>query len=1043
MQAEIISQRLGAACSLADRKALAQLATELGFHEPEKTATNLCELAACLGSTDLVAATLQSALAAADTDGALNLLERLVGTVGCEALRPLLAEPLRRQQLLTILGGSPFLAGILCRDPQFLHQLFAEQEIDSRWGQAQMEAALTASLPEVPDYDDLLRVLRQFKQRAILRIGARDLCGLAPLEEITNDLSNLAAAALEVAVRVCRPLLDQAHGAPREDDGTPARFVVMGMGKFGARELNFSSDIDLIYFYSTSHGRTEGRLRADGSHGEGLSLHAYFVKLGEMVSKAIGLATGDGFVFRVDMRLRPEGNSGDLAISLQGAEDYYESWGRSWERAAMIKARPVAGDLDLGEELLQRLKPFVYRRYLDFAMVEDIKVMKQKIDASLTKELESDRNLKLGRGGIREIEFFIQALQLINGGKQPQLQERNSLVVLQQMGETALISAQEQATLAAALRFLRTVEHRIQIVHERQTHHLPQKPQELLQLARRSGFSTYESFRQQLDHHRDAVHQIYHDLFFTPGEELEREGSPELAILFDPAAAPQQIEDFFASRSFANPKAAAEILFYLRGQATNRLTERGQRVLDRLGPLLMAEVMRSAAPEKALLNLERFLQALHARSSFFALLAENRGVVRLLVELFSSSQLLSRIFIQHPEILDAMVAKSYTVQLKTREEMYQELATLLARDEDYGQKLETLRRYRNEQFLRIALNDLNGKMSLDDSSAQLSCLAEAVLEHAWQLARAELLPRYGLPRNDQGEESDFAIVGMGKLGGHELNYHSDLDIIFIYDGDGHTDHPHRSVPNQEYFPRLAQRIISALTLATREGYAYKIDTQLRPSGNQGPLVTSLKAFVTYHQENAQPWERQAMIKARTVVGPRVFRERLDQLIAELTYERPVPPNLAAEMVRLRGRMEREIARESSDRVNIKTGYGGMVDVEFIAQYLQLCHGGDAPVLRSANTQEALVRLKRQGLLPADQARQLADGYAFLRRTDNRLRLLHDQSVQDLGSDSPDVVTLARSLGIEASGDGAAPLFLQRYREVTRAIRDLFDLIINS
>lgn len=1043
------------ACQAGDRVTLADLASEMGFSEPQKTAINLCELAQVLPSPELVDKIARDALHSAEPDNALNYLERLFGTVEKALLLEVLQDDQRRLQLLTVLGGSMFLATLLCRHRAYFPPLFVEKGIEKSWTLEQMAEELAREIPVDTDFDTLQKRLRIFKGHQILRIGARDLCKLAELEEVTAELSNLASSTLDCAVKVCRHSLDREFGPARvlegPQEGEIARYVVLGMGKFGGCELNFSSDIDLIYVYSTTRGMTDGVEGADGTLRNQISLHQYFLKLSDLITKAIGQATADGFIFRVDLRLRPEGNNGEMAISLQAAEDYYESWGRGWERAAMIKARPVAGDLCLGQELLDRLKPFVYRRYLDYAMVDDIKGMKQKIDAGLTRAQESERNIKLGRGGIREIEFFAQALQLINGGKNPSLQQKNLLITLQELNNSALITNIEHNILSNAYRFLRTVEHRIMIVAERQTHDLPEKPSELLALARRTGFPSLEEFQEALENHRQGVQKIYHSLFFEAEQELAQQGDPELAILFDPTAHPDYVKDFLESRGFQNPDSAYETLQFFMGRTPHqRLTERGQRFLDKLAPLLMQEVMKCRAPEMALLNLERFIQALKARTSFFALLAENQQTVHVLVELFSSSQFLSRIFIQHPEILDAMVSRSYAVHLKTRDRMAEELAVQLDNTDDYGQQLECLRRYRNEEFLRIALNDLNGKMPLEESAVQLTCLSEVILDASCGLARRELEPRFGLPQAHNGSDAEFAVIGMGKMGGHELNYHSDLDIIFIYEGEGetrpseHTDKERfRSLSNKEYFGKLAQRIISALTLMTREGYAYQIDTQLRPSGNQGPLVTSLKAFELYHQETAQPWERMALTKARVVVATEAMHSRLQACIEQLTFDPPPPADLTFEMRRLRERMEKEIAKEDSHRFNIKTGHGGMVDVEFIVQYLQLNHGQKLDEIRSANTQEALRQLRRKGLLEPEAAKTLREGYGFLRMLDNRLRLLHDQSIQELTDDTNDLAKLARCFEFTADAKNPAQAFLEYYRDITGRIRRLFDTILQT
>ncbi len=914
-----------------------------------------------------------------------------------------------------------------------------------------MLAELQRLVPDDADFATLQQGLRRYKCREMLRIGSRDLCGLADLVAVTAELSALAAAALQQAYVVCDRQLRSEHGAPllAAESGTPGReaeFTVFGMGKFGGVELNFSSDIDLIYFYTSERGETAGITDPLGQPKNRIPLHNYFCKLAELVTRAVGQATEDGFVFRVDLRLRPEGNSGEMANSLRGAEVYYESWGQSWERAAMLKARPVAGSRALGEQLLKNLEPFIYRRFLDYAMIEDIKVMKQKIDRSLTREREGELNLKLGQGGIREIEFFIQAMQLIYAGKNPALREKNSLKALALLHREGLVKQDEYRTLREAYIFLRTVEHRIQVVQERQTHNLPTRTEELRALARRCGFPGAEAFRLELDRHRQGVAAIYHDLFYTSEEERHEQVRPEILFLLDPNADPDLAKDILEERGFRNPDAAFESLQLLRGAPHSFLTQRARRHLERIAPLLLQEVVDAPEPDMALLNLERFLGALRARATFFALLAENKGIIQVLVSLFGTSQFLSRIFIQHPEILDSLVSRSYAAPFKDRATMARDLAELLKSAADYEQKLDVLRRFRNEEFLRIAMGDIHGHTPQGQGTLQLSCLAEVCLEQAVAIAREELLPRFGLPVSKaSGEEAQFAIVGMGKLGGRELNYHSDLDIIFIYEGDGETRpapgcdaERFREQTNPEYFSRLAQRTISVLTLMTREGTVYQIDTRLRPSGNQGPLVTSLAAFERYHEASAQLWERQALTKARSVVGPDALAGRIDRLIGCCVYQRPLPAGLKEEIYRLRGRMEAEIAREGEEHYNIKTGRGGMVDVEFVVQYLQLLHGGTHPALRTTNTLQALQRLQEEGLLSQATYTALEGGYKFLRRVENRLRLVHDQSINELSGDRTYLLRLARRLGYPDRPRHPADVFLEDYHRTTEEIRRVFE-----
>ncbi len=1042
------------ALSRGDEAALADLVRAAGFGEGPKTATNLVLLHTVFGETQTVLSLATTALSTADPDQALNNLERLSGVVKRDVLIEVLQRDGNAPRLLTILGASAFLSGILCRKASFFEHLFCDGQFDATKDEQQMHGELRHLIADDADFPSLKHGLRLYKAQEMLRIGGRDLCGLASLEEVTAELSFLAAASLQRAYEVCSRQLQGEYGAPQEDteEGKkPAEveFTIFGMGKFGGCELNFSSDIDLIYFYGTDRGQTAGIPDPTQGFRNRISLHQYFVRLSELITRAIGQATEDGFVFRVDLRLRPEGNSGEMANSLAAAETYYESWGQSWERSAMLKARPVAGSKPLGERLLQRLEPFVYRRHLDYAMIEDIKIMKQKIDRSLTRDKEGELNLKLGKGGIREIEFFIQALQLINAGKKPLLRQRNSLKALDVLCHAKLINPLERDNLKDAYRFLRTVEHRIQVVLEQQTHNLPTRANEQKALARRCGFAGLANFHTELKRHRDHVSAIFRDLFYTSEDELPSRVNPEVAYLLDAGADRDRCLDILEEKGFKPPEGAFESLLVMREGGGGYLTERARRQLDRIAPLLLQEVLGSPDPAMALGNLEKFLAACRrARGTFYALLAENPEIIKVLISLFATSQFLSRSFIQHPEVLDALVSRAYAQQTKTPEALYEELAELLENAAHYEDKLDTLRRFRKEEFLRIALNDIYGNTPQGQTTLQLSHVADVCLQHSLAIARQELIPRHGLPycaEGDDAHEAAFAIIGLGKLGSMELNYHSDLDIIFIYEGEGATravdgTDPQRfkSLTNQQYFARLAQRTISVLTLMTREGNLYEIDTRLRPSGNQGPLVTSLPAYKTYHEDTAAPWERQALIKARVVAGSPELAASYDSLTAMIVYERPLPENLSAEIYRLRQRMEKEIGQETDQHLNIKTGRGGMVDVEFLAQYLQLCNGRNNPALRCRNTIDALHALHSGGLLSDDDYENLVSGYKFLRRLENKLRLVHDQSVNELSSEPVYLTKLARHLGYSGQTGQPANLFLKDYARVTQSIREIFD-----
>ena len=987
-----------------------------------------------------------NALKTPSPDQALNSFERLAGVLSPEKLSELAERKKRLAQCVLLCGSSPFLVNLMYKSPEILCWLFLENGIDLSRSAEDMQEAVQGTVDDATDFISLQKALRCFKRREIVRIAARDLNGLAQLEEVMRELADLASSTLQVAYQVCRRCLIREHGVPQvveEAVVREAEMVVIGMGKLGGRELNFSSDIDIIYFYESDKGETAGVERGHGEKKGVISLHAFFNKLGEMVSKALSQVTEDGFVFRVDVGLRPEGKSGDMAVSLRSAEVYYESWGQSWERTAMLKARPVAGSLALGEQLLKTLQPFIYRKYLDYNLIEDMKQMKQKIDASLVRSREGETNLKLGRGGIREIEFFIQALQLVYAGKNPKLRERNSLLALDTLLAANLLGDDDHRRLRDAYRFLRSVEHRIQVVQERQTHNLPTRDEELLALSRRSGYlraNGVERFSEVLEVHRSHVSFIYGTLFHTGDEKLEQEIHPQALFFLDPKADSDLVKDMLAERHFEDVERAYDNLLSLRrGPIKANLTERSRRILEKITPLLIQELFESTDPDLALTNLERFMTVIATRSSYYALLAENRQTIKLLVSLFGMSEFLSKILIGHPELLDSLVARSGPSVIKTKETMQEELDALLEQSDYFEDHLDILRRYRNEEFLRIGLNDIHGRLLQGEVTSQLSLLGEVCLAAAFKVAVAEL-KRFGKPTCEyEGNkvEAHLSIIAMGKLGGGELNYHSDLDIIFVYDHQGYTD-GEKQVSNHEYFAKLAQKIISILTMQTREGYVYKIDTRLRPSGNAGPLVTSLDSFLEYHRKESQIWERQALTKARVVLGDEKLSGQLHDIIRNTLYGATIDDEGRQEIHRLRMRMENELARETENRFNIKTGRGGMVDVEFAVQYLQLKEGCHIPELRTTSTVVALKEISTLGLLPEGSAQTLLAGYKFLRKLENRLRIIHDYSANDLSGTKLYLNKLARRMGYDPKLKNPGAVLISDYEEMTGKIREVFD-----
>jgi glutamate-ammonia-ligase adenylyltransferase len=960
---------------------------------------------------------------AADPSAALHALARLLETGTAPGDDESLAA------LLRVLGGSPAIAAALVAEGPGWRTLFATVlDVPVRDAAAHRAALAVAGVGGPLVREDLQAVLRRYRRRELVRIGGRDLLGLATVDDTVREISVFADAVIEGAVASVRARLAAQWGEAWALDARglrPAAFTVLGMGKLGGEELNYSSDIDLVYVYE-----------ADGDQADGRTLAQFFTRLAEEATRALREVTADGFVFRVDLRLRPGGGEGPVAVSLAAALSYYETWGDTWERAAWLKARPVAGDRELGERLLAELEPFVYRRFLDYGTIEDLKAMKRKVDASFRDPDAARLDVKLGRGGIREVEFLVQAQQLVHGGKESRLRRRGTLPALAALAEGGYVPHGQAADLTAAYRFLRDVEHKLQVVQERQTQRIPDAPESVLALARRCGFFGADpagDFWAAHAEHTGRVRAAFDALFHGAEEARRRDEDPELAALADPAEPEERIFWRLSRLGFRDLESAFADLRLLRdGPVHAPASARRRQALAALAPALLREIARSADPDRALHHLATFISTVGARSSYLHLLLENPGVMQLLVRLFATSAFLSAFFLRHPELLDSLVRADLVRLERSVADLEADLTARLAAAGDLETELDALRRFRHEEFLRVGVHDIQGSLGLEAVGRQLTALAEVCLRAALALARREVLRRTGLPAEPPTE--GLAVIAMGKLGAEDLGYASDLDIIFVYD-PGDAAWWDGRIPSHELFTRIAQRAISALQTPTREGMAYRIDTRLRPSGNQGPLVSSLDAFAAYHEQSAAVWERQALIKARVVAGPLALRARLEAVVSAFVYGRGFTSAEVAEVAEMRERIERE---RGAGTAHIKTGRGGLVDVEFLVQMLQLRHGHSDPSLRVRGTGAALGALGRAGFLAAADADALIAGYEFLRAVESRLRLERDQPAEAIDEDPEGLRALARRLGYEGSDDAAVAGLVadhRRHRETIRAIYD--------
>jgi glutamate-ammonia-ligase adenylyltransferase len=974
---------------------------------------------------DRVGEVIEAVRLAPDPDLALAGVERYVDGAG--------ALPEERdllEALALLAGASRMVPALLARDPRLLRRAARSPFLERHRDEAGLRRLLGRAVRRL-DPDDVQGfhgLLRRVRAREIVRISLRDL-RRARVREVTGELSALAGACLDAAIRFHDRRLRARHGAPA---GLAARepgagFCALAMGKLGARELNFSSDVDLVYVYDRD-GESEGE--------RALTHFAYYAKLAELVTEAIAKPTEDGFVFRVDLNLRPDGQNGPLVNSVRAAELYYQSFGRSWERNALVKARPAAGDLAVGEELLHHLDPFIWRRSLDLGVVQEIQAMKARIDARAGAEGKDD--LKLGKGGIREAEFFVSALQLLHGGRDETraLRERAVLPALDRLLFAGIVPAKDRDELADAYLFLRRAEHRLQMLDGAQTHRLPPAG-ERFWLARAMGYAGEEEFDAVLAAHRERVARLFGGLLGASKGEVPLDH--DLALLADPEVQRDRRAEIATRRGLVDPD---RVLAAIDAMARRR-TPFSPLGDPAAAVALLSDALGTPDPDQAISHLSDFAAALRSPEPYFRMLAEHRRVARLLLSLFGTSDFLSKRFLRHPELIDLLLREDQVLLEKEkgtfRREMDERLGALdpgLAPDDLLEGRLGELRRYKNEEVLRIAIHDIAGTIDLASVAGQLTDLAEASLERCLALAEAEAEAKGVAP------PGRLCVIGMGKLGGRELGYHSDLDLIFLYPGSGAT-------PGHERYPRLAQRLMSFLQVPLREGRLYQIDTRLRPSGNQGALVIGTEAFARYHTGEgggagavrSQLWERQALLRARHVAGDvAIFEDIRERVLVPVVYGlREDRAALAAEIRRMRERMEAEIGRESSRGKNPKTGRGGLVDVEFAAQFLQLAHGHDHPAVRAGSTPVALRRLREAGLLREAHFEPLSEGYEFLRRVELRLRIVHDFAIDHLPEQGPALRQLARRLGYAGPDPGGR--FLAEYARITAAVRQAFDAVV--
>jgi glutamate-ammonia-ligase adenylyltransferase len=903
-----------------------------------------------------------------------------------QAGEAVVADPRVLGELPRVLACSEWVAQSCVARPTLLADLAHGGDLFRDYGPEEYRERVAEALAEVADEEALMRALRRLRRREMVRIAWRDIAGRADLRATVADLSRLAEACIDGALTSLHRWQCEQLGTPVTAEGEPQGLVVIAMGKLGGGELNFSSDVDLMFAFP-EEGETRGGRRV-------LANSQFFLRLGQRLINALDQVTADGFVFRVDMRLRPYGQSGPLAMSFDAMENYYQSQGREWERYAMVKARVVAGDRGRGAELMAALRPFVYRRYLDFGAFESLREMKAMIRQEVRRKGLED-NIKLGAGGIREVEFIAQAFQIIRGGNDPELTRHGLLEVLPVLAGRGLIPEFAAGELLEAYVFLRNTEHRLQEHEDRQTQVLPADPTARARLAYAMDLPDWEALAELLGHHRQRVADVFEQVFAAPQTDAHGDaGHSELAALWEGLMEDGPAHALLERIGFDDHDAAMRLLHRLReAHAVRAMSSSGRTRLDRLMPLLIGAAAASERPAVTLGRLVDLVEAIGRRTAYLALLVENPMALSQLVRLCAASPWIAAQLARHPLLLDELIDPRTLYAPPHKEGLARALAEALARvpEEDLEAQMEALRHFQQANQLRVAAADVVGALPLMVVSDHLTDLAEVCLEATLEVSFSYLGARHGEPRCRIGEAAcgrGFAVIGYGKLGGFELGYGSDLDIVFLHAGrDGEATDGDRPVDVNVFFARLAQRIIHILTAHTPAGRLYEADLRLRPSGASGLPAVGLAAFEAYQEAKAWTWEHQALVRARFVAGDPAVGEAFAAIRRRILARPRDPVRLRGQVREMREKMRAQLGSGGAGVFDLKQDPGGIADIEFIVQYGVLRHAAEHPaLLRWTDNIRLLQTFVDEGLMDADDGAHLAEAYRVLRAEGHRLTL---------------------------------------------------------
>ena len=886
--------------------------------------------------------------------------------------RQMAEDSLGRKLLETVFGNSPFLTSLILKDPAFFRHLIEQGPVSVM---KETLAEFGQNLPDHPDDDILARYLRIAKRRTALTVALADITGVWPLLQVTGALSDFADGALRLtAAHVLREARKQGT-LPLKYPDDPEResgLIIIAMGKLGSRELNYSSDIDLIVLFDPDRTETD----------EPENLQNRFVRLTKKLVRLIDERTADGYVFRTDLRLRPDPGVTPVALSVAGAETYYESLGQNWERAAMIKARPVAGDIEAGEAFLKRLTPFIWRKNLDFAAIQDIQSIKRQIHAHRggAEIAVGGHNIKLGRGGIREIEFFAQTQQLIWGGRQADLRSPVTCETLSALAKAGHCTKDIAQDLISAYEFLRRLEHRLQMINDEQTQVLPEDPGEIEKIGVFMGFSGLKDFSAELTRHLTLVQKHYGDLFdeapTLTGIANDDDEGPGNLVFTGGDPDPETLATLRAL-GFENPETVdASVRGWHHGRVRATRSKRAREILTELMPVLLKAIGKTPAPDIALLRFDGFLSRLPAGVQLFSMFQANLHLLDLVAEIMGKAPRLADHLSNRPAILDSVLTQDFFDPPPPKRALVEELKELLGRTEHFEQKLDISRRWNTDRRFQVGVQCLRGTIQPGDAGLAFSNIAEAAVAGLFPAIEEEFAVKHGRLPGGDAEHGSLAVLALGKLGSREITAASDLDLVFVYTTPGadaaNTIHSDGDQPLDavHYYNRLSQRLINGLTALTSEGLLYEVDMRLRPSGAKGPIATSLEGFEQYHAESAWTWEHLALTRARTILGPPELCQRLTNAIRGILTTPRDADTLLRDVADMRARLDGE--RHTECIWALKHLRGGLVDIEFMVQYLTLKHAPGNPDLLGLGTRATLVALIEGGHLESDDGQTLTD-----------------------------------------------------------------------